>query len=202
MGRGADARQCIAAIWSLARVISMSLPETIIAETSIASPAGEPGVAGHPGLAEHPDYVGHPGHAGHRGVAGHAGVEADRRHAMGLRAWLLTAALFLVPVAAYWPTTFHDFGLRDDYSNLREAHEELGKVVQFCASHARPIYGWLLQATYGQTTSVHNLQWMRLLASVLLGSLALVIYRGLRALGWSSSSSLCVAVLVSLVPAS
>ena len=36
----------------------------------------------------------------------------------------------------------------------------------------------------------------------LLGSLALVMYRGLRALGWSSSSSLCVAVLVSLVPAS
>jgi hypothetical protein len=74
--------------------------------------------------------------------------------------------------------------------------------VQFCASHARPIYGWLLQATYGQTTSVHNLQWMRLLAVLLLGSLSLVMYRGLRALGWSSNSSLCVAVLVSLVPAS
>jgi hypothetical protein len=37
---------------------------------------------------------------------------------------------------------------------------------------------------------------------LLLGSLSLVMYRGLRALGWSSSSSLCVAVLVSLVPAS
>jgi len=43
---------------------------------------------------------------------------------------------------------------------------------------------------------------MRLLASLLLGALSLVLYRSLRALRWSSSSSLCVAVLVSLAPAS
>src|SRR5271170_1293287 len=132
----------------------------------------------------------------------YADVAADRRSTARVREWLLTAMLLLVPFVSYWPATFHDYGLRDDYSNLREAHEEPGKVVQFCASHARPIYGWLLQSTYGQTTSVHDLQWMRLLASLLLGALSLVMYRGLRALGWSSSSSLCVAVLVSLVPAS
>ena len=129
-------------------------------------------------------------------------THSARRTAVGVRAWLITAFLFCLPVVAYWPATFHEYGLRDDYSNLRESHEEFGKVVQFCASHARPIYGWLLQATYGQATSVHDLQWMRLLASLLLGSLSLVMYRGLRALGWSSNPSLCVAVLVSLVPAS
>src|SRR5271170_1092495 len=134
--------------------------------------------------------------------AGYADVHVDTRSVVGVRGWVLTAILFLVPLVAYWPATFHDYGLRDDYSNLREAHEEPGKVVQFCASHARPIYGWLLQSTYGHTTSVHNLEWMRLFASFLLGALSLVLYRGLRALGWSSSSSLCVAVLVSLVPAS
>ena len=63
---------------------------------------------------------------------------ADRRSAVGLREWVLTAVLFLVPLVTYWPATFHDYGLRDDYSNLREAHEEPGKVLQFCASHARP----------------------------------------------------------------
>lgn len=129
-------------------------------------------------------------------------VPHRRRAAVGVRTWLLTGFLFLVPLVAYWPATFHEYGLRDDYSNLRESHEEIGKVVQFCASHARPIYGWLLQSTYGQTTSVHNLEWMRLLASIMLGSLSLVLYRGLRAVGWSSNASLCVAVLVSLVPAS
>src|SRR6201999_2562098 len=84
---------------------------------------------------------------------------------------MLTALLFLVPLIAFWPATFHEYGLRDDYSNLREAHEEIGKVLKFCASHARPVYGWLLQATYGQTSSVQNLQWMRFGASLLLGAL-------------------------------
>jgi hypothetical protein len=129
-------------------------------------------------------------------------THAARHTAVGVRAWLISAFLFFLPVVVYWPATFHEFGLRDDYSNLRESHEELGKVVQFCASHARPIYGWLLQATYGQTTSVHNLEWLRLLAALILGALSLVMYRGLRSLGWSSSSSLCVAVLIALVPAS
>jgi Glucosyl transferase GtrII len=125
---------------------------------------------------------------------------AQPRSALGLRAWMLTAVLFLLPLATYWPATFHDYGLRDDYSNLREAHEEIGKVVKFCASHARPIYGWLLQATYGQTSSVQNLQWMRFVAALILGAISLVSFRGLRALGWSFNTSLFFAVLISLVP--
>jgi hypothetical protein len=133
---------------------------------------------------------------------GYADVRAGRDAAAGVRAWLLAAFLFLVPVVTYWPATFHEFGLRDDYSNLRESHEESGKILQFCASHARPIYGWLLQATYGQASSVHNLQWMRLLASLILGAISWVMFRGLRALDWSFNSSLCVAVLISLVPSS
>jgi hypothetical protein len=125
---------------------------------------------------------------------------AESRISARIRAWLLTAVLFLVPLVAYWPATFHDYGLRDDYSNLREAHEEVGKILQFCASHARPIYGWLLQATYGQTSTVQNLQWLRFVAALLLGAISLVSFRGLRAIGWSINTSLCFAVLLSLVP--
>ncbi len=125
---------------------------------------------------------------------------ADRRSALGLREWVLTAVLFLVPLVTYWPATFHDYGLRDDYSNLREAHEEPGKVLRFCASHARPVYGWLLQSTYGQTATVQNLHWMRLFASLLLGAISLVMFRGLRSLGWSQGTSLCVTVLLALLP--
>jgi hypothetical protein len=125
---------------------------------------------------------------------------AASRSATGLKGWILTALLFLIPLVTYWPATFYHYGLRDDYSNLREAHEEPGTVVKFCASHARPIYGWLLQATYGQTDSVQSLQWMRFSASLLLGAIALVMFRGLRTLGWSFNSSLCFAVLLTLVP--
>src|SRR5882724_1743599 len=148
----------------------MSVPETVVTEPAIAVPIGD------------------------------AVVAVERRDALGLRAWLLTAMLFLVPLVTYWPATFHDFGLRDDYSNLREAHEEPGKVIKFCASHARPIYGWLLQATYGQTDTVQDLQWMRFAASLLLGAVSLVMFRGLRALGWSFNTALCVAILLALVP--
>jgi hypothetical protein len=130
----------------------------------------------------------------------YSAARAADRSSERIGAWLLTALLFLIPIVTYWPATFHDYGLRDDYSNLREAHEEPHTVVRFCASHARPIYGWLLQATYGQTSSVQNLQWMRFSSSLLLGALGLVMFRGLRALGWSSSSALCLAVLLQLVP--
>ena len=131
---------------------------------------------------------------------GHSLVGTRSGHAVGLRALMLAAVLFLVPLIAYWPATFHDYGLRDDYSNLREAHEDPGVVVRFCASHARPIYGWLLQATYGQTDSVQDLEWMRLFASLLLGAISLVMFRGLRSLGWSFNASLCFAMLLALVP--
>src|SRR5271169_2726759 len=147
-----------------------SVPETGLSEAAIAVPIGNPSAL------------------------------AEPRSALGLRAWMLTAVLFVVPLVTYWPATFHAYGLRDDYSNLREAHEEVGKVVKFCASHARPIYGWLLQATFGQTSTVQNLEWMRCIAALLLGAICLVSFRGLRALGWSFNSSLSFAVLLALVP--
>jgi hypothetical protein len=148
----------------------MTGPESAISEATIAVPVASPGVA------------------------------VEQRSALGVRAWLLTAALFLTPLIAYWPATFHDYGLRDDYSNIREAHEEPSVVINFCASHARPIYGWLLQATFGQVSTVQDLQWLRFAASLLLGALAWVSFRGLSALGWSFGSSLCVALLLALIP--
>ncbi len=132
--------------------------------------------------------------------AGPAAAAVDSGRARSISGWLLTALFFLVPLVTYWPATFHDYGLRDDYSNLREAHEEPGTILNFCASHARPIYGWLLQATYEQTDSVQDLQWMRFAASLLLGAVSLVMFRGLRALGWSFNTALSFAILLALVP--
>jgi len=127
-----------------------------------------------------------------------AGVASGSR--IGTRTWVLTALFFLVPLLAYWPTTFHDFGLRDDYSNLREAHEEPAAVLKFCASHARPLYGLLLRTTYGLTNSVQNLEWMRFAATLLLGAIGFVLFRSLRSFGWSFSASLFFALIITLVP--
>ena len=147
-----------------------SVPKTVLNEAAIAVPIGNPGALALP------------------------------RSGVRLRPWMLTATLLLLPLLTYWPATFHEYGLRDDYSNLREAHEEIGKVVKFCASHARPIYGWLLQATYGQTGTVAGLAWMRVFAALLLGAISVVSFRGLRGLGWSFNTSLCFAALLVLVP--
>jgi hypothetical protein len=125
---------------------------------------------------------------------------ADRRSRLGVRAWILTAFLLFAPLLVYWPAIFHDYGLRDDYSTLREARDEPGKILSFCASHARPIYGELLQVTYRQTTSVDNLHWLRLLSALLLGAISLVSFRGLRRVGWHFNPALCFSVLLVLVP--
>jgi hypothetical protein len=162
-----------------------SVPKTVISETALSEAA-----LNEAALSEGVIAV----------PIGTADTIAERRTRLRVRAWMLTIVLFLVPLIAFWPATFHDYGLRDDYSNLREAHEEVGKVLQFCASHARPIYGWLLQATYGQTSSVQNLQWLRFIAALMLGAISLVSFRGLRSIGWSTNTSLCFAVLISLVP--
>ena len=59
-----------------------------------------------------------------------AGVLLDRRSRLGVRAWLLTGFLLLAPLIVFWPAIFHDYGLRDDYSTLREAHEEIVLVKE------------------------------------------------------------------------
>ena len=74
-----------------------------------------------------------------------AGIPASRTALLcrsRVKTLVISALLFVTLLAAYWPTTFHYYGMRDDYSKLREAHEEPGKVLHFCASNARPIYGY------------------------------------------------------------
>ncbi|HEX7632620.1 MAG TPA: hypothetical protein VF388_10830, partial [Lacunisphaera sp.] len=87
--------------------------------------------------------------------------------------------LLLTPLAVYWSTIFHDYGFRDDYSHLREAKEEPGKIVKFTASHGRPLYGALLETTFGVTDDVAELPWLRLTTVCLLTVLGLALWRQL-----------------------
>ena len=101
---------------------------------------------------------------------------------------IVVALLLLVlPLATYWNTTFHDFGLRDDYANLREAHEEPGKILQFTASHARPVYGWLLQQSFERIDGITDLEWLRLIGAAGLGLTAVVLFGLLVRVGWGWS---------------
>ena len=115
-------------------------------------------------------------------------------------AWVLILALFALPLATYWNTTFHHFGLRDDYANLSEAHEQPGKIIEFTASHARPLYGILLQQSFKWSDSIHELQWLRFVGAIGLGLIAVMLFGLLRWLGWNWGAAAFTAAMVSLTP--
>ncbi|MDS4071387.1 MAG: hypothetical protein RKO24_17380 [Candidatus Competibacter sp.] len=114
--------------------------------------------------------------------------------------WLIALVLFALPVTTYWDTTFHRFGLRDDYPNLREAREEPGKIVEFTASHARPLYGLLLQHSFERIDSIQGLEWLRLTGTVGLGLVAATLFGLLRRLGWDLAGAAFTGAMVSLAP--
>ncbi|MFT3781019.1 MAG: hypothetical protein QM790_03320 [Nibricoccus sp.] len=121
-----------------------------------------------------------------------------------LRQWLLivSVTLVLLPVCLYWPTTWTEYGLRDDYGVLREAHQDPGAIIKFCGSHARPIFGWLLRTSFGQLEHIHQLAWARLLGSVCIGLFSASVFTILvRFHGWSVTTAACVSAMVAVVPA-
>jgi len=116
-------------------------------------------------------------------------------------AWVITLALFLLPLATFWNTTFHDFGFRDDYANLSEAHEQPGKIIHFIASHGRPIYGFLLEYSFGWADSIRELEGLRLAGAIGLGLVAALLFGVLRRRGWSLAAAAFTAAMASLAPA-
>jgi hypothetical protein len=114
--------------------------------------------------------------------------------------WLWLGLLFVTPLAVYWQTVFHEYGFRDDYSLLREAHEEPFKLFRITTSNGRPIYGAALEASLRPLHIVPDLPWLRLLAVVLLASVAAVLWRLLRRSGWSNVEAGAIALGIALLP--
>ncbi len=109
--------------------------------------------------------------------------------------------LLLAPLAVYWPTIFHEYGLRDDYSHLRESHEEPGKIVKVTASQGRPLYGALLETSFGVISDVQQFPWLRLTTVCLLTVLGLAMWRQLYQSGWSEVDAAAIGLGVALLPA-
>lgn len=110
--------------------------------------------------------------------------------------------LLFVPLLVYSPPIFHDYGFRDDYSHLREAREEPGKLVKFTASHGRPLYGALLETSFAEAADVGNLPWLRLTSVLLLTLLGLALWRQLYQSGWSEVQAAAIGLGLTLLPAS
>ncbi|MBI2515372.1 MAG: hypothetical protein HYV95_00500 [Opitutae bacterium] len=111
--------------------------------------------------------------------------------------WLL----ILVPLLVYAPAVFQTYGMRDDYSHMREAREEPGKLVHFTASQGRPLYGAMLETTYEHMDSVDDLSWLRLTSVVLLIGLGIILWKQLDAAGWPEIDAAALGLGVTLLPA-
>jgi hypothetical protein len=117
------------------------------------------------------------------------------------RHWGVAALLLLLPLLVYSNTIFSRYGFRDDYSILREANEEPGKVIMLCSSHARPLYGWLLETSFSQMDDIDDLWAGRAAGALCVGAIAVLLYFGLLRLGWPSIWSAFFAALMAMAPA-
>jgi len=109
--------------------------------------------------------------------------------------------LLLTPFLVYCQTIFHDYGFRDDYSHMREAREEPGKLVKLTASNGRPLYGALLETSFAEVGEVDNLPWLRLTTVVLLTVLGIAVWRQLYQSGWTEIQAAAIGLGIVLLPA-
>jgi hypothetical protein len=116
------------------------------------------------------------------------------------RRWAMAALLVLLPIAIYWPTIFYHYGFRDDYSMLREAHEEPGKILRVCSMQARPIFGFLLEHSFQRTNAIGDLWRLRFAGALLIGATAAALFMVLRGMKWDRWTAAGLAALLTLIP--
>jgi len=116
------------------------------------------------------------------------------------RHWVTAVILLLLPLLIYSSTIFSRFGFRDDYSILRETSEEPGKVITLCSSHARPLYGMMLEGFFSQMDDIDDLWAGRAAGALCLGGIAVLLYFALIRVGWLPVWSALFAALMAMVP--
>ncbi|HVU17240.1 MAG TPA: glucosyltransferase domain-containing protein [Candidatus Didemnitutus sp.] len=109
--------------------------------------------------------------------------------------------LLLTPFIVYGPAITQEYGMREDYSNLREAKEESGKLVHYYTSQGRPLAGAMIQALYSRIPTVDDLQWLRLLTVALLAGMGLILWRQFDSSGWPEIDAAGAALAIVLLPA-
>lgn len=117
-----------------------------------------------------------------------------------MRTRVCLTILLLTPILVYWQSVFHDYGARSDYSHLRVAKEEPGRLVKLYASEGRPLYGAMIETSYAVTAEVGRLQWVRLCSVLLLTLVGLVLWRQLYQSGWNEVQAAGVGLGVLLLP--
>jgi hypothetical protein len=117
-----------------------------------------------------------------------------------MRHWLSVAALLILSLVVYWPTVTHEYGFRDDYSNLREVRERPGWLMTLTSSSGRPVYGALLEGSLTEIHQVAELAKLRALSAVLAGIVGVLLWWQLRRSGWSDMQAAAMGAAVIVLP--
>src|SRR5688572_14256725 len=117
-----------------------------------------------------------------------------------MRKWLGLAALLILPVVVYWPTVTHEYGFRDDYSNLREVRERPGWLMELTSSSGRPVYGALLETSLSGIYQVAGLAALRALSALLIGVVGVLLWWQLKRSGWSDMQAAAMGAAFTLLP--
>lgn len=106
-----------------------------------------------------------------------------------------------LPSVVYWDSLWMRFGFRDDYSTLREAHEEPGKLFAFCAGQGRPLYGILVEETFEELKGIDQLPLARLAGALSIGIVCVGIAWILESRqGWPRYLAVSCAIIIGLLP--
>jgi hypothetical protein len=117
------------------------------------------------------------------------------------RFWIAFLVLLALPAAIYWPNLWERFGVRDDYSMFREANTERGKVSVFSGGQARPVYGWLIEASMRSVHSIAGFARLRLWSALWVGLAAAGTMVCLTVFfGWSVCGATLLATLLVCLP--
>ena len=125
----------------------------------------------------------------------------DLRDGSAIRRWFVAAVLLLLPSALYHDAIAAHYGFRDDYSILRESRDEPGKVLGWCASQGRPLYGAVLEATFARLDGVGGLGSARSLSGLAVGLVSVLAFAALRRARWNEGQSCALAALLAVLPA-
>jgi hypothetical protein len=117
------------------------------------------------------------------------------------RRMTIAALVMALPVVVFWSTIFYHYGFRDDYSIIREADEEPGKVFRVCTGYARPLYGVLLETTASWIERIDDLKWMRLAGAVSVGLVSGTAFFVFTEVGWGIGLSALLSATIGLLPA-
>ena len=117
-----------------------------------------------------------------------------------MRTWLVAAALMILSLVVYWPTVTHEYGFRDDYSNIREVRERPGWLMTLTSSSGRPVYGALLEGSLSEIYQISELAKLRALSAVFAGVLGALLWWQLRRSGWSDMEAAAMGAAVMLLP--